>query len=253
MSYLLDHHRAVVDPFSHGHLAPQLGFMMPMTRGTQFPWINGGVALMRRELYPDLHAWEYCGLAIGADTQIKNFPGFDHKADQAYWYAAVSFLGNGMVSAAIEPIRLDFDSGGNLIQPLLPNFPIDAVAEPLAAGKFRCVWEYPPYGHGGYPTDFQVFEGATPATVDYGTPLTDSVTGLTVVAVVGDQGVYSFTTGSYSNGTAHVFGVRGRNSGGVAELNTYTTASAKARSVTPTDAASALTAYVKPYSRLGAT
>ena len=69
MSYLVDHHRAVADPFGMGLQAPHIGLMMNMTRGRVFPWTAGGVALLRRELYPDVHEWTYCGLAIGEDTQ----------------------------------------------------------------------------------------------------------------------------------------------------------------------------------------
>lgn len=239
MSYLVDQHKILTDPFLCGDTATQLGLMMNLTKGFMFPWRDGGVALARRALYPDVHAWQYCGLATGAATQIKNYPGFGHSADQAYQYVAVSFLGNGMISQMSTPVRLDFDGAGDLISPGLPNFPINALAEPLAGGKFKVRWEYETYGQGTVPTDFQVFEGVDPGSVDYNTPLTDSVTGLTSVNYVGRTRVYSFTTPAYGDLTSHVFAVRARNATPVAETNTYTTASKRARVAVPADAAAA--------------
>lgn len=249
MSYLVDHHLAVADPFGLGHTAPQLGLMTNLTQGLTFPWTGGGVALLRRRLYPAVGGWMYVGLAVLAQSQIGNYPGLTHSASQAYQYAAVRFLGNGFISPVCEPIRIDFDSGGTFIQPLLPAWPINPIAEPLAGGKFRVHFAYDSYGQGASPTDFQVFAGATPATVDYGTPLVDSVTSLNVVAFVGSRRAYTFTTAAFTDQTAHVFGVRARNSGGVAELNTFTTPTKTARNKTPVDAAAPIRARVHNQSR----
>ena len=253
MGFLLEHHRAVADPFGRGHTAPQMGLMMFVTRGLKVPFVNGAVILLRRKVYPDptTSPWQYVGWAVGSASQIKNYPGMGHDADQGYIYSAVRMLGNGMVSQAAEPVRLDFDGAGNLITPLLPNWPVNLIAEPIAGGKFAIVWEYVAYGHGAYPADFQVFEGATPGTVNYATPLVDSETGLNVVAIEGDRRVYRFTTAAYANRSTHVFAVRSRNSGGVAELNSFTTATVKARSVTPADASAIISGHVQPRSRMG--
>lgn len=251
MSYLVQQHMSVSDPFLRGDSAPQLGFMMNLTRGLMFPWRAGGVALLRRELYPDVHAWGYVGLAIGADVQIKNYAGMGHKVSQAYQYTAVRFLGNGMISTMHEPVRLDFDGAGALITPGLPNFPVNVAADPLAGGKFKVTFEYDPFGQGGAAKDFQVFEGPDENNVDYLTPLVDSETGLNVVRSVAGRRAYSFTTPVYGDLTVHVFSVRARNGGGVAELNTFTTASKVARSSTPVAAAAPVKLLVRPYSRQG--
>lgn len=251
MSYLVNLHKKVTDPFLTGDSAAQMGLMMTLTKGGMFPWRSGGVALLRRVLYPDVSPWQYCGLAIGDTAQIKNYPGMAHSVDQAYQYSAVSFLGNGMISLMSPPVRLDFDGAGNLITPALPNFPIAVLAVALAGGKFRVSWEYATYGQGTAPKDFQVFEGTDPGSVDYNTPLTDSITGLTSVKHVGRRRVYSFTTPAYSNLTSHVFAVRARNATPVVEKNTYTSVSKRARVAVPAAAAAAERVTVLPYSPRG--
>lgn len=248
MSYLVDHHMAVSDPFRRGDRAPHAGLMMNLTRGV-FPWTAGGVALLRRELYPAAHNWTYCGLAIGADTTIKNYPGMTHSINQAYQYAAVVILGNGMISTMSEPVRLDFDGVGALITPSLPNPPAHLCAVALAGGAARVDWCYDAYGHGGYPADFQVFEGASPATVNYGVPMVDAITGLTVVAFDGSRLVYTFTTSAFADGTPHVFAVRGRNSGGVSELNTNASEIVTAASAGPVAVLAAERLHVAPFGR----
>lgn len=245
MSYLAEHHQAVCDPFVEGDSAAQLGLMMNLTDGFDFPWREGGVALMRRELYPIVNPWEYCGLAVAGETQVKNAEGMGHAADQAYQYAAVTFLGNGLVSVSCEPIRLDFDDAGDLIEPGLPMFPVHLAATALAAGRFALEWEYDTYGQRVWPKDFQVFEGASAEAVDYETPLTDPVTGLSAVPYPGRTPRYTFTTPSYDNGSEHVFAVRGRNVNDVAEKNTFTTALQRARAVAPADAVAPLRLLVR--------
>lgn len=249
MSYLLDHHLAVVDPFRLGFSsAPLLGLLMPIPRGCSFPWRDGAVALLRRPLYPDVGEWVYCGLALGDATTLKNFPGMGHSADQAYQYTAVVILGNGMISTMFEPTRVDFDGAKALITPRLPTFPVHQSAKAIDSGKYAIVWEYAPEGQGGFPTDFQVFEGSDPGSVDYNTPLTDSQTGLDVVTYSGGRRIFTFTTAAYSDLTAHVFGVRARNVNGVAEKNTYTTTSQRARAAAPVAAAAPESVHVLPHS-----
>ena len=145
-------------------------------------------------------------------------------------------MGNGFISRLCEPVRVDFDSLADLITPALPLFPQQLAATPQAGGKFSVTWIYDPYGQGGFPADFQVFEGATAATVDYNTPLVDSVTGLSAVPFDGGAG-FRFTTQAYADGSDHVFAARARNSNGVAELNTYTSRTARAIATAPADAA----------------
>lgn len=225
--------------------------MMTMTRGWEFPWRSGGVALLRRELYPTPHRWSYCGIAYGADTQVRNFKSLGHKVNQAYQYAAVVFLGSGFVSRMCEPVRIDLDAGGDLIEPALPNAAVAVTAVAIAGGKFRIVWEYNAYGHGGYPKDWQVFEGADAGSVDYNTPLTDSVTGLSAVPYKGTGRIFTFTTAAYGAGTVHVFGVRGRNANDVAEKNTFVTVAKKTRATAPVAAPAPQRAHVLPVSRVG--
>ena len=149
-----------------------------------------------------------------------------------------------------EPVRLDFDDGGDLISPGLPMFPQNVIAIPLAAGKYRVLFEYESYGQSVFPTNFQVFEGADAESVDYETPLTDSVTSLSYVPYVGNRRLYWLTTAAYDNLSSHVFSVRARNVTPVAELNTYTSEAQTARVTAPAAAAAPTSVAIKPYSRL---
>jgi len=233
MSYMLSHYRLACDPYHRGYTSAELitlGYLV--TRGLVFPWTGGGHLLVRRRLYPTTGKWRYCGFARPSESTIKNMKSVGHDPEQAYQYTVVKVLGNGFVSKMAEPIRVDFDSEGARITPALPMFPLSAVAKPLAGGKFRLSWEYSSYGQGGWPKDFQVFRGATAETVDYETPLVDSLTGLAYV-LFNALTRYTFTTGAYDDGTACVFGVRSRNTNGVAELNTYTTKSKVAKATGP--------------------
>ncbi|MEK6675999.1 MAG: hypothetical protein AABZ47_10140, partial [Planctomycetota bacterium] len=60
--------------------------------------------------------------------------------------------------------------------------------------------------------------------------------GLNVVPYDGTRRGFVFRTAGYSHGSVHYFGVRARNSNGVAELNTYTTARSTAKATGPSDA-----------------
>lgn len=207
-----------------------LGLGMLATGGLCFPYRGGGVILRRRSLYPTVGEWTYCGFARPNETAITSMLGYGHDANMAYEYSAAQVLGNGYAGPFSEPVRLDFDGSGNLITARLPNAPIHVVAEPIAGGKYALAWEYNAYGQGVPPVDFQVFEGADAASVNYGAPLTDSVTGLTTVKVIGSRRRYEFTTGAFSDASSHVFAVRARNAAGTAEKNTFTSRTKTARS-----------------------
>ena len=224
MSFMLDHYTQACDPYHLGHTSvDQIGLAYVLTNGMVFPWSGGGVVLRRRRLYPTVGLWSYCGFARPGETTIKQMPGFAHAADMAYQYSGADVLGNGLASVFSEPVRVDFDGAGDLITPPLPMYPVSAVAKPLAGGKFLVTFEYNPHGQGGWPKDFQVFGGADAASVDYNTPLVDSVTGLSTVPFVGRRTRYTFTTAAFGDGTTKVFGARARNASAVAEKNTLTT------------------------------
>lgn len=250
MSSYLERHRVVCDPFGQGSGANGLALMMPLTNGFQFPWREGNKVLMRRTLYPTPSAWGYCGVATPAKTQIKSYAGYSHQANQAYQYAAAALLGNGMISRATPPVRLDFDGSKVLITPGLPAWPRNVTATPIAAGKFLVTWEYDPFGQAAYPKDFQVFTGAAPVGVVYTTPIADSITGLTAIPYEANRRVYSFTSPAY---TPHLrprsFAVRARNVNGVAEKNTNATAVQLSRLDSPTPAAAAALIHVSQHSR----
>jgi len=234
---MIDQFAATADPFLTGdgtfdHFC--LGY--PFTDGLMFPWPNGALVLRRRRLYPDVGEWTYCGSADRAAGMVGNEPGFDHEAGMGFQYAGANAFGSGFASAFFEPVRVDFDDAGALIDPPLPMFPVRLTAQAVAGGQFRIRWEYDPYGQGAWPRDFQVFGGA-PGAVDYDTPLVDAVTGLSALRVVGAQRSFSFTTPAYAEGAEPAFGVRGRNVNGVAEKNTRVvlTAGAMATAVAAVD------------------
>lgn len=226
---MIEEFQRSADPFLLGYGSFEhaaLGFAL--TDGLLFPWRSGAVILRRRRLYPDVGAWTFCGSAALASAAVRNMPGFGHEAEMGFQYSAAVVYGNGFASVFCEPVRVDFDADGAIVDPPLPIFPINVTADPVAGGKFLVQWEYDPYGHGAWPKDFQVFGGADPGSVNYAAPLTDSETGLNYVRVVGAQRFFLFTTAAYAQGTIGVFGVRGRNSEGVAERNTRTTGDAEA-------------------------
>lgn len=200
-----------------------------LSEGWFFPWQENALAsyiLRRRVLYPDVGGWTYCGIFYVNADSIVTLPSFGHQANMAYQYSAAVAYGNAQASAFCEPVRVDFDAGRALISPAMPMFPRNLRVKPIAGGKFLVAWDYDPYGHGAWPADFRVFSGATAGSIDYGTPLTDSVTGLNYVPVYGAQRRFEFTTAAFANGTTKVFGVRARNASGVAEKNTRTSAAA---------------------------
>ncbi len=216
------------DPFLSGDLeADQLMLDYPVTRGLLFPDMVGPVLLMRRKVYPgDIEDWYYAGSAHPNTGTIVNANGVTHNASSGYEYTALRAFGNGFVGRIREPIRVDFDGAGAIITPALPTWPRDLRVAPAAGGTFNIYWLYVPWGESNPPADFQVFEGTTPATIDYGTPLG-------TITHDGSQEQYTFTTGAYTDGTKHSFAVRARNSGGVAELNEFASDVLAAEDSTP--------------------
>lgn len=233
MSTMIDQFKRTTDPFGRGSTTHDLlGAGYPLTRGLVYPYPDGGVVLRRRRLYPTAGAWSICGFARPGETAIKNSQGFAHEPDMAFQYSAAEVLGNGFTSSWSQPVRVDFDNVGDQITPALPMWPVNIIALTVAAGKYRVCFEYIPYGQGEWPTDFQVFEGADAASVDYNTPLVDSITSLSAMPFTTTKSRFIFTTPAYADASSHVFAVRARNSGGVAEKNVNTTKPKTARSTT---------------------
>lgn len=233
MRSVVAHHQETQDPIGLGDgESAMLAVGHALTLGACFAYPAGGYVLRRRALYPTPESqWTLCGFARPDATWIESDDGVAQEADQAYQYAAARVFGNGYAGDWSEPVRVDFDAAGDLILPALPLFPQHAAARAIAAGRVVVTWEYDSFGQGGWPTDFQVFEGASPAAVNYGAPLTDLVSGLTALPYLVDRRRFQLTTPSYGDGTTHVFAVRARSSAGVAERNTFTT-----REVTATTA-----------------
>ncbi len=205
----------------------QLCLAYDTTKGLDWLHVAGVMLLKRRTLYPTPQRWQdglWCGgesVPGGGSGTIKNWPGWGHEAGQGYQYLIARAFGNGYVSAASTPVRVDFDDQGDRITPALPKWPEHVRAVAIAAGKFQVTWAYEPFGQGGPPTDFQVFGGSTPATIDYNTPLG--------TVAFHNQRRLAFETGAFGEGTERAFAVRGRNSSGVAEKNTATTGVVTAR------------------------
>jgi len=216
---LIDHHNASADTLMLGQrTADHAMLSYGLTMGHYFPWVDGGAALQRRRLYPTPESiWTFCGIARPGEATIISNDSVQHDSDQAYQYRCAQFHGNGYVGEFSEPVRLDFDNAGDQILPLMPMPPIGLAATSIGSGKIRVCFAYEAFGHGGYPTDFQVFEGATAGTIDYNTPLG-------TIAFDHAKTRYDFTTSAFADGTPHVMGVRARNSGGVAEQNITTSA-----------------------------
>lgn len=234
MSHVLPQFLRTFDPLKRGcgdvDFA-ELGYAL--TRGMAFPALSDVIVLVRRMLYPMPELWHYCGQVDADQPTVQNADGYPHDAGMGYQYAAAFCHASGFRSAFSEPVRIDFDGEGELIEPALPMWPTQVAATPIAGGKFKVTWSYDPLGQGGYPTDFQVFAGLP---MDYETPLIDSVTGLNYTPYVPNRQSYSFTTGAYGDGVAKTFGVRARNSNGTAEQNEFTSTSTRARAAAPAKA-----------------
>ena len=206
---------------SAGHIS--LGY--PVTLGLYFPFRDGVWLLQCRLLNPP-GDWEWCGVADLSSSLILSRPSYALANSSGYQFRAARANGNGYISELTEPIRADLDGAGSLITPALPAWPHYLRSKAVALGKFTVHWTYSAWGQGGDPADFNVYEGVSQSTIDYGTSLgTVTYTG---------EADYSFTTGVYTDATPHSFAVRARNSGGVSDGNLYTTVPRAAETAAPT-------------------
>jgi len=228
---LIDQFLATTDPVYDGFTGAFLALGYGLTDGMVFPFVGGGTALLRRRLYPDVGAWRVCGFARPSDSQVTTLPGFTHEASMGFQYAAANLLGNGYASPISRPVRIDFDGGSNLISPGLPMFPTYVSAIPISGGRVIVSWEYDGYGSDVYPSDFQVFEGATPGGINYAAPLVDEITMLDHVVFSGNRHRFRLITPAFPDGSDHVFAVRARSAAGTAEQNPRTTESVIARAI----------------------
>lgn len=249
MSHLFDQYLSVADPFGHGDDAVGLGLMTDLTDGLMFPWLEGGTVLLRRALYPTPSRWGYCGVSTPAKATIKSYAGYAHQGNQAYQYSTATLLGNGMISRASNPVRIDFDGTKTLINPGLPGWPRNVTPTPIAAGKFLITWEYDTFGQAAFPKDFQVFVGSTQAAISYAAALVDAVTGLSAVPYEPHRRVYSFTTQAWTHLRPRSYVVRSRNVNGVSEKNTNATEVQLARLNAPAPAPAAALIHVGLHSR----
>lgn len=228
---------SVLDAFLDGEMTPdQFGALLCLTGGIAFPIESGTVILRRRKLTPTPERWVICGYAAPGVSAITNDDSVTHAANTSYWYSAAQVFGNGMASAWSEPVRLDFDGSSNLITPGLPNAPESLKVTPIAGGKFLVEGTYRAFGQGGPPANFQVFAGTAPGSVDYNTPLVDSVTGLAYATFDALAERFTFTTASFADGTAKAFAARARSAAGIAERSELPTAVKIARSAGPVGA-----------------
>jgi len=220
--------KLTADPLAMGLLGPEfVGLAYPAVFGLLMPDLVGPVVLIRRKVYPEEPGdWHVAGTAHPDDTEVQNGDGITHAASTGWEYAAARMHGNGFCGDFSEPVRIDFDGAGDLISPALPTWPRNVRAEAGAGGTFIVRWEYVPAGEGEAPTDFAVYVGNTPATIDYNTPLG-------TVSYDATTEEYEYETGAYGDGTEKAFAVRARNSDTVAEKNEFTTLTRRAEAGTP--------------------
>lgn len=133
-----------------------------------------------------------------------------HENEAFYYYAVRNLSPMGILGRVSRPLRVEFTAGG-AIRSNAPNPVRTLHAQQKPSGKFELTWHYPVQGQGGYPKDFRVYGDAGTGTIDYGTPLTDSETGLTYVLYRAHGIVYSFLTGEYADGLGVKFAVVARN------------------------------------------
>ena len=230
----MEQHWETSDPLLLGYAdVDHLCLMYDTTDGLDWPHPDGPLLLKRRTLHGTPQAWAeglYCGMAGPDASTVKNWSSFPHVAEQGYQYAVFRSFGNGYVSAAPEPVRVDFDDGGDRITPALPKWPEALKGVAIAGGKFKLTWAYNPWGQGGWPKDFAVHLGSSPATIIYDTPLA-------TVDFVASTRKFEYLTGAFQDGVGRAFAVRARNSDAVAEQNELTTPTLIAR-VTGPDPAS---------------
>ena len=251
MDSLLRQYLAVADPFLLGLTGAQMALGFPLLDGMRFPGVRGGYVLSRRDLYPTPGAWYFAGYQVSdagiredydADVgiTITSNRSFPHGVSRGYQYRVAAILGNGFMSTWSEPIRIDVDAAGALITAGVPLWPLDLHATPIAAGKYRVSWGYSGYGAGRnaagarvWPYKFEVYEGEDAESIDYDTPLTDSVTGLAYTLFSGRASVFSFTTAAYDEATTHAFAVRAISAAGHKERNERAASGGKARTSLP--------------------
>lgn len=225
MGVLFDQWRQVIDPFDlEGD--SRAGWMQQayrITAGVAFPFRGGGTLLRRRRLYPAVGAWAIVGFARPDQLSALQHDGVSIEPNMAYEYSVGQVLGNGFVGGWSSPLRIEFDGAGDPISGM-PNAPRRVTAQVIAGGKFIVAFEYDDLGQGGPPGSFQVFAGAAAGSIDWNTPLVDSVTGLDHVPATTVK-AYSFITAAYAHGTVRVFGVRARNEVGISEKNTTSVSS----------------------------
>lgn len=197
------------------------------------------IILQRRSVRPTVTAWVDVSSTPISNTTIQTDAGEAQAAANAsYLFRVVHQNSAGRQTAYPSlPLRQDFD-GSSVRIAALPNRPVFVHARPIAAAKVQIRFAYNPIGESGVPSEFRIYEGATLATVDYNSPLTDSVTGLNHVRFDPEAAGYEFTTGALSE-AAHVFVVRGRTAAGDEEANTSITAPVTA-DATSVSAASAM-------------
>lgn len=199
----------------------------------------GLIILQRRSVRPTVTAWVDVSSTPISNTTIQTDAGDTQAAASAsYLFRVVNQNAAGRQTAYPSlPLRQDFD-GSSVRIAALPNRPVFVHTRSIAAAKMQIRFAYNPIGESGVPSEFRIYEGATLATVDYGTPLVDSVTGLNHIVFDPGAAGYEFTTGVLSE-SAHVFVVRGRTAAGDEEANTLATAPVTAEA-TPVSAAAAV-------------
>lgn len=196
---------------------------LPVTLGLFIPSTTVMIVLLGRKLYPDLEGWTIMGMVDEGEASVAVAAPYQLEASMGYQFTVARVYPNGQIGKIATPYRVDTDGSFNEITPPLPKWPEYLSASATASGAFKISWQYLSPGQGGPPTDFQVFQGATPATIDYGTPLVDAGTSLDHVVYIADGNYEMTTQATYADGSANYFAVRARNSGGVAELNEYYT------------------------------
>jgi hypothetical protein len=209
------------DPFLIGDLTQEmrtLGYMA--TLGRRWPLIDAPTVIAsRRQLETgagnEPGPWYPVGIrhAPSSSSAVRHRAAYPHGNDTAWQYTAVKTDGNGYVSEAAPPVRIDMDGTDDVIVPGLPTWPVDLWVEPTVDGEFIVYWRYDPTGQGDWPNDFEIYAGTAAGVIDYGGALD-------TVDFLPEQEDYEFTTGEgYADGTVKTFAVRSRSALPQAELN----------------------------------
>lgn len=184
---------------------------------------TAAIILQRRTVRPTVTAWVDMGTAAIGATTIQTTAGVAQAAANTVYLFRVLLQNSAgrRTPYPSQPLRQDFDGSSDRIA-AVPNRPMFVRATPIAGGKVRLAWDYNPIGESGAPAQFRVYEGADAGSIDYGTPLTDSITGLAHTVFDPAAGGHEFTTGVLSE-AVHVFAVRSRTVAGNEEANTDAT------------------------------